>query len=126
MTTQKFIIPLKPISWNVLLRKHYWTVKKVFDEWKKATRWAVKEGKVRAVSVYPVQIMVEAHWKQKRVHDIDGLVFKPILDALVNCGILKADNLNHVAEVVHRGKIGQEQDQLIITIIENYDTRTNG
>lgn len=123
MTTQTLIIPVKPISWNVLLRKHYWTVKKVFDEWNEATRWTIKDQGIKPVKTYPVSIHVHAAWKYKHVHDIDGIVFKPVIDTLVKQGILQADDLNYLGQVVCTGEVGAKMDALIITLIENYGTQ---
>jgi len=110
------IIPLKPVSWNTLLRQHYWKVKKEFDMWKQATVVALQQHQTKPVKKYPITVHVRAEWKQKRIHDVDGLVFKPILDTFIKCNVLPDDSLTYVERVIYTGAIGQVKDQLIITL----------
>lgn len=112
----RIIVPLKPYSWNVLVRKHYRVVQKFKDEWHDAILGLIRAKGLPRLLSYPVTIYVEAHWKFKKRHDIDSLCTKFAIDALVKGGVLDDDDLTHVDKVVFTGKTGQLEDQLIIEI----------
>lgn len=112
----KIVVPLKPESWNVLVRKNHWIVTAFKDEWHEAVNWEIKRQNIKPVTEYPVTLHVEAHWKHKRRHDIDSLCTKFAIDALVKAGILVDDDLTHVERVIFTGKTGQTLDQLVIEI----------
>lgn len=114
--TMRIAIPLKPQSWNVLVRKHYRVVQAFKNEWDTAVFFQVKKDKLLPVRIYPVALDIEAHWKFKKRHDIDALCTKFAVDALVRAGILLDDDLSHVSRVTFTGKIGQPIDELIIDI----------
>jgi len=107
---RKLILKKKPASWNVVARKHYWTVKKEFESWQEATLEAVAGTRPRALPIpaswYPVQITFVARWKVNRRHDIDSLLVKPVVDAIVSLGLLPDDDLSHVGRVCFEGVIG--------------------
>ena len=66
---------------------------------------------------FPVKIHVHARWKEKRKHDIDSLLFKPILDQIVSSGILPDDSLEYVESVTFSGETGTGKDEMIVFII---------
>lgn len=111
-------LKLKPISWNVLSRKHYRAYMRVFWDWKMATNVAIRESSAtKKVVSFPVDILVHARWRQKRRHDIDSLVVKPIIDQIVSSGILPDDSIKFVRSVSFTGETGAEWDEMIIKII---------
>jgi Holliday junction resolvase RusA-like endonuclease len=112
----RIVIPLKPQSWNVLVRKHYRVVQNFKDQWHQNVQYQVLKNKIKPVTQYPVTLFIEAHWMQKRRHDIDALCTKFAVDALVNLGILVDDDITHVNKVVFTGMTGCETDELVITI----------
>lgn len=113
-----FIIPLKPISWNVLARKNHWLYTKVFNEWKQATWAAVKEAKLEKCRFStPALIVIICRWKQRRRHDIDSIVAKPVIDALVGMGILEDDSLEYVFEVRYEGQTGAKADEMEVHLV---------
>lgn len=113
-----FTIPLKPVSWNALVRKHYRTVTKLADEWKVATLYAVKEAKIKPFpsDALPIHISFTASWKGKRRHDIDSLYVKAVVDQLVAMRILPDDNCSIVRSVMVTGRNGQKADSLLVEI----------
>lgn len=116
MSFQSFTIKEKPLSWNTVARKHYRVYQKLFNAWKQYTFYAVKEAGIEKIQSYPVSISVHCRWKQKRVHDIDSILYKPIQDQLVSMGILTDDSLQFVDSVAYTGEIGAKNDEMIVTI----------
>jgi len=114
---QEIIIPLKPISYNSLIRKNHWAITKIADEWKEAVFFKCKAMGLKPVITYPAQLSIVANWKSRRRHDIDSLYVKAAIDALVLAGILEDDDLFHVNSVSTTGNTGMEKDELILTVI---------
>ena len=110
------LVPYKPLSWNVLARKNHWTYTRTFKEMAEATKYGERKG---TMPKPPVDIVVTCLWKGKRRHDIDSIVFKPILDQLVRDGLLPDDSLEYVRSVTYRGETGCDHDgyEIIITPI---------
>ena len=121
---QVIVIPMKPQSWNVLVRKHYRVVQKFKDDWREATWAAIASTHVKRVSEYPVSLLIHASWKFKKRHDIDSLATKFCVDSLVEFGVLVDDDTTHVASVTFTGAIGQAKDELRITIVPRCGTIT--
>lgn len=48
---------------------------------------------------YPVEIIFRPYFKDKR-RDLDNTRIKGILDGLVNCGVIKNDNLNYIQKII--------------------------
>lgn len=116
---QTFSIALKPISWNKIIAKGWRNRKQVFDEWSEQTALSVMAYRIAPIKKYPVSIAVSAFWEHKNRHDIDSLVFKPVLDALVTLGVLKDDNLKMVSHVSFQGSTDQEEDCMVVSIEES-------
>ncbi len=55
----------------------------------------------KPISKYPLKLIFTWHFKDKH-RDLDNCVPKNILDALVNIGILKNDNLTCIREIQHK------------------------
>lgn len=112
----RFKIHKKPISWNLLARKSHWTYKKIADEWKEATFYAIKSQHIQPIRTFPVTITIVARWKFKKRHDIDALFAKSVLDTLVTSGVLPDDSLEYVSSVSYEGETGAKEDSMEITI----------
>jgi len=108
-------IPYKAISWNVLARQNHWKYTRIFNEMKQSTWYAIRAGK-KEVFTEPVEIHFHARWKQKRRHDVDSLVLKPVLDQIVTDGILKDDSIEYVRSVTYTGETGADKDEIVIEI----------
>jgi len=76
---------------------------------------AVKEKKKKKVKV-PVEIIIEAHFYEKRRRDPDNLYVKPILDGLVRSGLFDDDNGDIIDCLSLKSKIGQKCDSITINI----------
>lgn len=111
-----FRIMQKPESWNTLARKTFWAYKRVFEMWYTLTGAALSEVDAQPVAG-PVRLEVTARWKTKRRHDIDNILLKPVLDAMVKREILRDDGVNDIVEIKLRGLIDQSEDSLQIDII---------
>lgn len=113
-----FTIPLKPLSWNALVRKHYRTVTALADEWKNATAIAARAAHIPRIpdSWYPLSVSFHAEWTYRKVHDIDSLYLKPVLDALKAVRIVPDDSLAYISHVEVTGAIGAARDALTVTI----------
>lgn len=116
---QAFTIPLKPISYNQLLRKHYRVVGALANEWKEATMYALKAARVVPFDAlaYPLRVECAASWKQNRTHDIDSLYIKPVLDQLKRSGIIPDDSIRFVASVTCTGATKQKTDSLTVRLL---------
>lgn len=110
---QRLILDIKPVSWNTLARKSYWTYKRVFDELKEVTFQAVREQKIRKYTC-SIELYVNAGWKEKRRHDIDNIVLKPILDQLVEMEIIEDDSSKFIRHIHITGNNEQSQDSLVL------------
>jgi len=116
MPFQSFIIPSKAMSWNTVARKHYRVYQKIYLQWKQATFYAAKLANLKPIVQFPAIVSVHCKWKMKRVHDIDSILFKPILDQLVTMGIFPDDSLQFIESVAYSGEIGAKEDEIVITI----------
>lgn len=73
---------------------------------KKAEMEAIKLdiAKMKVVEKYPVQIIFNWHFKDKR-KDLDNQMCKNICDQMVNMGKLKNDNLSCIQSIHHEAII---------------------
>lgn len=104
-----------PVSWNQVLRKHWRVYKGIKDDLASRTLSAIAKGQIKPLRG-PVEIEVMAHWKTKRLRDIDNICLKPIIDELVREGILEGDTCNIVRRVSYLGKIDCKREGLSILI----------
>lgn len=116
--SMRIVIPIKPISWNRLAAKNRWVYKSIKDEWQKATFDAVMEQWDGQTPETPCRIRIEAHWKQKRLHDITDLYAKAVIDAIVKMKIIPDDSLQYVKEITVTGKVGCMNDEMIIEFFD--------
>jgi hypothetical protein len=111
-----FFIDTHVVSWNTLLRKHFRVVSKSFEELKWATMVALAGQRVKPVKSEGVHLIFEAHWKGKRIHDCDNVCVKPIIDTLVDRGIIPRDDTRFVKSVTLRGFTECPTEQYVVTI----------
>lgn len=104
-----------PVSWNQVLRKHWRVYKGIKDDLASRTLSAINKMPIEPIST-PVTIEVMAHWKTRRLRDIDNICLKPIIDELVRSGILKGDTCDIVKRVTYLGKIDCKREGLSILI----------
>lgn len=109
----------KPVSWNSIVSSHWRKYKQLKDEMvlftSEALHRALKDKKLEPI-VYPVDIVVHAKWKGRRVHDIENIFVKPVNDFLIMRGILEGDDIRFVKSMTFSGKIDAKEDGLIFEI----------
>ena len=66
----------------------------------------------------PADVRIEAFFKSAQRRDPDNLYVKPILDALVNSGMLSDDNGEFVDSVTLKSKTKAGEDKIIIYVNE--------
>lgn len=115
----------KPDSWNILARKSFWTYKRTFEMWHSLTHAALQDVDAQPITG-PVRLEVIARWKTKRKHDIDNILLKPILDAVVKCGILRGDDTGDIVEIKSQGLTDQDEESIQINIIPVVLVSKNG
>lgn len=78
------------------------------------------EAKIQKLKPFtkPVKVTVHCSWEWNRRHDIDSVLVKPVLDALVESGYLVDDNLNYVRSVTFTGETGAESDGMVLSFEE--------
>jgi len=96
------------------------------------THWAVRLTEKRSlqklVYVYaynlkkkakvPATVTVEAHFKDGKRRDPDNLYVKPILDGLVQSGMLMDDNGDVIESITLIAKVKMSSDRILISINE--------
>ena len=124
----EFVILGLPKMSNQLLRGH-WRVKHAHaTNWKKYTRRAVELN-----GALPAQPLVSAALRLVRVSsnepDFDGLVsgFKPIIDGLVECGVLLNDKPSCIKSeyLWERGPRGKGSVRVQVREVSKEATNTN-
>lgn len=113
---QVLFIPCNVISWNETATAHWRTYKALKDEQNQATYYAIKQAKLKPVTGL-VDIIITAHWKHARPHDVDNICSKHVIDQLVKNKILKGDSMKYVDSVTLRGLNNAETEGLFISII---------
>ena len=80
------------------------------------------KGSFRRIAVQikkPIQVSIEAHFKNNHRRDPDNLFVKPILDALVKYGLFLDDNGDVIDSLTLKVKRNMPSDKIIISINEN-------
>ncbi|MFA6018494.1 MAG: RusA family crossover junction endodeoxyribonuclease [Patescibacteria group bacterium] len=111
----KFVIPLKPESWNNIVGKNRWVYQKIKDTWERETFYAIKAARLKPQNG-PCRVIFTARYKERRRHDLDNIFVKKTMDCMVKQGIFPDDNLTIVMEVIFHGQVGCERDELIVEI----------
>lgn len=110
-------VPIKAMSWNTLAGKNRWKKMELFHEVKKITYLSIRRQGLEPITTYPIQISLECRWRMKKRHDIDSIATaKPLIDSLVENRIMKDDDLSHVSSVVFSGRIGCDEDEVVVRI----------
>ena len=115
---QVFKIPIKVPSWNQIIGKNHWTIKRIKDEIKEETFVALKKQKIQKVVSYPVTLHFRALWKYNKPRDVDNICCKYVLDSMVENGVLRTDDTTSISQVILEADIGCKEDVLFVRIIE--------
>lgn len=113
-------------SWNEFNRSVHWAVRAVkrqeLQDFVYEAMTKQFKGSIRRIAVQinkPIQVSIEAHFKNNHRRDPDNLFVKPILDALVKYGLFYDDNGDVIESLTLRAKRKMPSDQIIISINEN-------
>lgn len=115
-------VPGHPPGGNDLHRMNRWEVRKSREEWRTAT--FVRALDSRPGSFRPLaraSLGVTWRYRVRRNRDLDNLVagLKPMIDGLVDAGILEDDHSGIlVALGPFRVEIGAEQDETVLVVSE--------
>jgi Holliday junction resolvase RusA-like endonuclease len=120
MTPRRIVVtvPGRPPGGNALHRMGHWAVRKSREEWK------AKTVAVVTMDGDPIQhahVGITWRCKTNRRRDFDNLVsgIKPLLDGLVEAGVLVDDSTEHILTLgPFRVESGAERDETEITIEE--------
>jgi len=112
-------------SWNEFNRSVHWAVRaakrqELQDFVYEAITKQLK-GSIRRIAVQikkPIQVSIEAHFKNNHRRDPDNLFVKPLLDALVKVGLFYDDNGDVISSLTLIAKRKMPSDQIIISINE--------
>jgi len=107
-------------TWNQIIFKtarHWGLKKKIFDDWKEIVHWAVYQvpNKPDLPFKKKVELSFLVEYKDKRRRDVDGICLKPIIDSLVDSGVLKDDSVKFV-DSLHIRLVSGTQDKITIDI----------
>ncbi len=113
-------------SWNEFNRGVHWAVRAAKrDELQSLVLGCMRE-QYRAVSLKrialeikkPVDIRIEAHFKNTNRRDPDNLFVKPLIDGIVKAGIFTDDHGDVINSLTLMSKRKMPNDQIIICINE--------
>lgn len=96
----KIFIPYEPPNWNTYInleRTNLYAANTLKQQEKQIVALFAKRKKYEGG--YPVEIIFRPYFKDKR-RDLDNTRIKGILDGLVNCGVIKNDNLNYIQKII--------------------------
>lgn len=99
MSSLKITLNYIPINWNSYInqeRTNYIIANNTKQKEKQIVSIFVKE---KYKGKYPIEIKFKPHFNSKR-QDLDNFRYKGILDGLVNCGVIKNDNLSCIQRII--------------------------
>lgn len=129
MTGNYFIVRAQLPSLNDFIRKINHNrfdganMKKDVEE---AIAWglleAKREGTLRRVTEYPVELEIEWHEKDRR-RDVDNIksAAKFLLDAMTSCGVIKDDGRRYISQI-HDTVIDDKETYVVVKIIRKDTT----
>jgi Holliday junction resolvase RusA-like endonuclease len=113
-----FEIKELPPTPNKLLGAHWSKRSKSATKWRDIVYWHTRIAKksFQALPLDFAQVTMTRHSSSEP--DFDGLVgsFKPILDALVSCGILLNDTMKHVEGIYRWKKCAPKQGKITVEV----------
>ena len=115
-------VPGHPPGGNALHRMQHWQVRKVRDEWRQAAFILALDA--RPGEWAPLdRASVAVYWRfrVRRKRDLDNLVagLKPLLDGLVDAGVLVDDSSDHLISLGPLAvEVGARQDETVLVVTE--------
>ena len=114
----EFEIPVKAISQNWYVNKHWTVQRKIKEEFHLSVLEAKQKYKLQHITAYPVFFWYEFHVSDKRAHDLDNyaITIKFIQDGLRHCGILEEDTIDHIDNIKMTG-VRSDVDKIVVRLI---------
>ncbi|MEI7890908.1 MAG: hypothetical protein WCI36_02970 [bacterium] len=112
-------------SWNEFNRSVHWAVRAakrqelqdfVYEAITKQFKGSFR--RITAQIKKPIQVSIEAHFKNNHRRDPDNLFVKPFLDAMVKVGLFYDDNGDVIESLTLSAKRNMPSDKIIISINE--------
>ncbi len=113
-----FTVTGHPVTWNLFYAGVHWSRRKrLADRWRWAVLATVREvTDARPVAVVtPARLSVVVHYERGKRFDLDNVWLKPLLDVLVQEGIIPDDNVDHIREI-HLSAIPAAHPALTVTL----------
>lgn len=114
-------VPGRPPGGNELHRMNHWAVTKERQFWRESAYLATLVAPRLATPMDRATIAIEWRCKSKRRRDFDNLIsgIKPLLDGLVDAGVIRDDSTDCLVEI---GPLtctsGWDRDETILTVNE--------
>lgn len=107
----------QPPNGNELHRMTHWAVRASREEWR-LKAWASARRQELEPVRGPVRLRVTWHFKVNRRRDLDNLIagLKPVLDGLVDAGLIEGDDTRTVREITGRVLINPGPVGLVLRI----------
>jgi len=112
----------KYVTWNEIITKtarHWGAKKRLFDIWKDLVGWAIYQVEDKPSLPFKRKVdlsfLVTYKKGRGRTPDVDGVCVKPIIDALVEHGVLVDDSIKWV-ESLHIKLEAGDKNKIIIDI----------
>jgi Holliday junction resolvase RusA-like endonuclease len=103
-------------SWNEFNRRVHWAVRACARDELKMLVY-VEMMRYRGLKIdNSVNITIEAHFKSGMRRDLDNLFVKPILDGIVQSGLIRDDNGDVVETLILKAKVKMPSNKIIIYI----------
>lgn len=120
MSIELWILGIPP-GGNALHRMTHWEVRRSREEWRR-TSWLVARAAGDRERMSRVRIDATWRFRVQRDRDLDNLIagLKPILDGLVDAGMITGDSSEVVQEITGRVEVvgSKGQDGILLRIEE--------
>ena len=116
-------VPGRPPGGNALHRQGFWRVRKDREEWRAVAAMAARlaMGAGFGPPIARAEVAVEWRCRTRRRRDFDNLVagLKPLLDGLVDAGVIQDDDSEHLAVLGPLTILtGVREDETVLTVRE--------
>lgn len=114
---KRIIGPYHP-SLNWYMRANNMSRNAAKQNWKEFILFILDENGLRNRQLDCCEIIYTTYFKQKRIHDVDNITPKFILDGLVDGKFLIADDINHIPVLVTKAFYDVENPRIELEFIE--------
>lgn len=117
MRSEKFFLPIRPVSWNCIASKHWRAYKNLKDEQAEITWLVLRQKKIKPFK-NPIKLLVEVYWKGRIKRDLDNVCFKSALDVLKKAEVIEDDSLEFIRSITITGHMNCAHEGLVFTLEE--------